>query len=75
METNLNRTISTPEEANDFTTELFNNGELFHYDDDVEECLEGIITPEEVKIVNELIDQMFSIENFDPFDKACDLIK
>lgn len=75
MKTNLNVTIETPEQANAFITELFNNGEMFNFDDDPKDILWPFYTttPEEIEQLRIVIGQLFSIPDYDPFEIACKL--
>ena len=77
MKTNLNIEIKTISDANKFILELFNNNELFHFDDDAEDIIwsECEPTAEEIKQLNNLVNQLFEIENYDPFDFAMDLFR
>ena len=76
MKTNLGIEIKTISDANKFTLELFNNNELFHFDDNAEDItwFECEPTSEEIKQLNNLVNQLFEIENYDPFEFAMSLI-
>ena len=76
MKTNLGIEIKTISDANKFILELFNNNELFHFDDNVEDItwFECEPTSEEIKQLNNLVNQLFEIENYDPFEFAMSLI-
>jgi len=76
MKTNLNIDIKTISDANKFILELFINNELFHFDDNAEDIIwfECEPTSEEIKQLNSLVNQLFEIENYDPFEFAMGLI-
>ena len=40
MKTNINRTITTTQEAKDFLTELFNNDEHYHFDESAADIID-----------------------------------
>ena len=77
MKTNLGIEIKTISDANKFILELFNNNELFHFDDNAEDIIwsECEPTSEEIKQLNNLVSQLFEIENYDPFELVVSLIK
>jgi len=76
MKTNLNIEIKTISDANKFILDLFNNNELFHFDDNPEDVIwfECEATSKEIKQLNNLVSQLFKIENCDPFELAVSLI-
>jgi hypothetical protein len=75
MKTNLGIEIKTISDANKFILDLFNNNELFHFDDiDEDYRFECNPTSEEIKQLNNLVNQLFEIENYDPFEFAMSLI-
>ena len=76
MKTNLNRTISTQEEAEDFLNELFENGESFHPEDDAKNIIKiatgvRIFTDEEADKLNELMSSIYEIKDADEDFDAC----
>jgi hypothetical protein len=79
MKTILPDSIKTIEEATNYLTELFHNGEDYHPDDDATDvCFCGIPedqepTHEEQIKMNELMDQICDFEGFDPCGVLMDL--
>jgi len=79
MKTNLDRTITTQDEAEDFLSELFENGESFHPEDDAHQIIwscNPAPTDEECDKLNTLISQIYNLPNypeFDPCEYFCEL--
>jgi hypothetical protein len=83
MKTNLNRTITTQDEAEDFLNELFENGEDFHPEDDARNIIrfatgERLFTDEEADKLNDLMSSMYDKDfdadaDFDPCGYLLDL--
>lgn len=74
MKTNLNRQITTPLEADSFIRNLHTNDEIWHFDDDPKDCLPNI-TDEQADKLNRLVNDMFNLKNYDPFNLAVQLWK
>jgi len=74
MKTNLERTIKTDQEAIDFLTELYRNGECFHPEDDAHDVVwHGLKSPPtgyECELLNLLMGQIESNTNID----ACEIL-
>lgn len=70
MRTALPAAISNVEEAKTFLTELNNNGEVFHPEDNANELVGDLFTKEEGDKLNKLMSEILSLESFD----ACDFI-
>lgn len=71
MKTIIPERITTPAQANEFIENLYNNGELYHIDDEPADIINGItsaplFTPEEAARVNTAIRQVF--EACDPWE-------
>lgn len=78
MKTTLPESISTIEEANAFLTELNNNREVFHPEDDAHDIIwdmpkEHAPTHDECDKLNSLMEQMYEIEGYDPCEIICTL--
>ncbi len=73
MKTNLERSITNKVHADEFITELFNNNELFHFDDDIEDDWFEL-TKEEKQKLESLVDKLFEIDNYDPFELPLELV-
>ncbi len=78
MKTNLDRTITTQDEAESFLSELFDNGESFHPEDDARNIIkfataERIFTDEEADKLNDLMSSIYEILDFDPCGYLLDL--
>jgi len=76
MKTNLNRTITTQEDAEYFLSELFENGESFHPEDDARNIIkfatgERIFTDEEADKLNDLMSSIYEIQDSDEDFDAC----
>jgi hypothetical protein len=69
MKTNLDRTITTQDEAEDFLNELFENGESFHPEDSAHEIVWASCptpTHNEMIKLNNLMNATFHFDGFDP---------
>lgn len=81
MKTNLNRTISTHEEAEAFLNELFENDEVFNPDDSAHDVIwdncEQPPTAEECNKLNILMNAVWEVANddFDPHAYLLDLLE
>lgn len=77
MKTNLNRTISTQEEAEAFLSELHENNEVFNPDDNAHEVLWETCKPtdEDKDALNRLMAEVWAVTNetFDPHEYLLDL--
>jgi hypothetical protein len=83
MKTNLNRTISNQDDAENFLRELFENGESFHPEDDAHNIIriatgERLFTDEESDKLNDLMSSMYEVgfdcdDDFDPCGYFLDL--
>lgn len=83
MKTNINITINTVEEAKAFLTELYNNGESYHPEDDANELVGDPFTKEEGLKLNELMESIYNLKGndgrhsdpmiFDPCEYLMDL--
>lgn len=69
MKTVLKNKIKTIAQANEFIKELYKNGELFHFDDSVDEIFEEE-SPIVLKKLCDRVNELFSFEGFDPFETA-----
>lgn len=70
MQTVLPDAITSPEEADKFLTDLFNNGESFHPDDSAHEVnwdLGYIPSEEECEHLNKLMQDVLAIPGYDPY--------
>lgn len=76
MKTNLEINIKTSKDAEAFITELCNNNEAYHPEDDALEIIfsdlpvEQQPTEKERKKLNDLMDKVYEVADFDP----CELI-
>jgi len=75
MKTNLNRTITTQDEAEAFLSELFENTEYFNPDDNAHEVIWQTCSPtdDEKDKLNVLMSATF-IDGFDPHGYLLDMI-
>lgn len=75
MKTNLPTKIETKEQAEKFLTDLNSNNESFHPEDDAHEIIWNTseVSHDEKEKLNELMGEVYSIENFDPCDFLMDL--
>lgn len=62
LQTKLPAEIKTAEDAKKLLTDLFNNGESYHCDDDANDCLEGIVTRAEGDLLNKLMRDIHDIK-------------
>lgn len=62
MKTQLPKEIKTIQQAEKFLTELYNNGEIYHPEDDANDCLEGIATKEECDQLNKLMNDIYNFK-------------
>jgi hypothetical protein len=82
IKTVLPTAINTIDEAKKFFAELYANNEAFHPDDDANDIIDGrtssydrihgytgknLFTAEEATQVNKLMEDIFNLENFDPY--------
>ena len=78
MKTNLNREIITEYDAVEFLTELHQNGEEFHPEDDAHDIvwrnLKVPPTSAERDQLNKLMDQIYENTDIDPCEILLDLI-
>lgn len=65
MKTVLPKRITTVEEAKSLLTDLYNNNESFHCEDDANDCLEGIATKEEGDLLNKLMGDIYDLPGND----------
>jgi hypothetical protein len=68
MTTKLPTQLTNESEVVNFITELYNNGEFFHLDDNAEDIIsnvtnERLFTDSEAEKINELLNQAFDICN------------
>lgn len=77
LRTNVNRVIKTKEDAEAYLTELFNNGESYHPEDNAHDIIWNTASPTswEKKKLNRLMKQVNTIPNFDPCDFLNELFK
>lgn len=71
MKTQLPEEITTIEAAETFLTDLHNNGEAFHPEDDAHEIIWHLETPPtaaECDQLNKLMEDIFKLDGFDPFE-------
>ena len=75
MKTNLNRKIETIEDAKQFLSELFNNDEAYHPEDNANdiEFKTAKVSAQEREALNPLMNDCF-IKGFDPCEYLLDLI-
>lgn len=79
MKTNLDRTITTQDEAEAFLSELFENGESFHPEDAAQDIIwalpkEQQPTRNECVMLNNLMNECFHVsDEFDPCEYLNDL--
>ena len=77
MKTNLNRTITTVDEAEAFLSELDENNEVFNPDDDAHGVLWQTCSPthEEKDALNRLMAEVWAVSNetFDPHEYLLEL--
>lgn len=78
MKTSLPESISSIEEAKKIIKELHQNDELFHFDDSPFDIImigtdNRLFTDEEAEKISFLLDQIFLIDDFDPYQYACDI--
>lgn len=68
MKTQLPESISNIKEAEKFLAELINNGEIFHPEDNAHEINWSCEPPtfEECDHLNKLMEDIYTLENFDP---------
>lgn len=68
MKTQLPLEIKTIKGAEQFLTDLYNNGESFHPEDDAHEIIWSGKAPTESECnqLNELMDAIYQLEDFDP---------
>lgn len=60
LKTTLPDSITTLDQAKAYLTNLYNNGESYHPDDDSKDCLNGI-SEQDGKHMNMLMDQVFEL--------------
>jgi hypothetical protein len=72
MKTILPSAISTKTEAETFLTDLHNNNESFHPEDDATDI--EIFSENEGNKLNELMNQIYLIDDFDPCEFLLNLI-
>lgn len=77
MKTNTNITISTPEEAKNFLTELCKNNEHYNPDDSAHDIFcfdseERLFTKEEADKLDRLMDSVFEVAYFDVYEFIID---
>ena len=77
MRTKLPEKISTIEEAQAYLTELFNNNEHYHPDDDAHDIIWHVSdppTPEECDQLNKLMVDIFNLTHFDQYEFLLNLM-
>lgn len=78
MKTLLPANISTVDQAKEFINNLLNNGECYHFDDDAKDVLfdDGTYFSESEAIkLNILMNEIYLLPNFDPFEYVLLLIE
>lgn len=77
MKTTLPKSIKTKDEAIAFLTELHNNDESFHPEDDAFDVSWITVNPsiEERQKLNDLMGEIYQINGFDPCEILLDLLK
>ena len=68
MKTNLDQPITNADEAKAYLTELFNNGESYHPEDDANDIIWTDFEPteEELNRLNENMELVYKVADFDP---------
>lgn len=67
MLTKLPQSITTIDEARKLLTDLYNNGESFHPEDDANDIVGDLFTKEEGDKLNDLMGQIYDLPgDFDP---------
>lgn len=78
MKTKLPTKITSVKQAKTFLTDLFNNGESYHPEDDANDIIKPngkpLCTWKDAKQLNKLRDDMYQLKNFDPCAIFCDLL-
>lgn len=73
MKTTLPTEITSVDAAKSLLTDLYNNGEAFHCEDDANDCLAGIATKDEGDLLNKLMNDIYSLSgNEDASNMAFD---
>ena len=65
MKTKIPDSIKTIEESKTFLTDLYNNGESFHPEDDANDCIGHIATLEEGNKINDLMADIYNLPGND----------
>lgn len=73
MKTILPAEIKNVAEAMLFLTALNNNGESYHPEDRAEDCIDHLATKEECDECNKLMNDIYSLPDFDPCEFLLDL--
>ena len=76
MKTVLPNEIKTVEQAKAFLTDLHNNGEAYHPEDDAHEIVwntEERPTTNDMNMLNFLMDEIYKLPDFDPCEFLLDL--